>query len=300
MVLHPLLEVAFDLAHVPLEDGERGVVIVDGSHGAVAELREIEHGRVEVAGLGELPAPRHDFAGDGLEVAELLDLECAGVSAADGVVADLHAFACGSEGFKLPSEVADVRHESVEEVEGLRQHTSTHGHAAVGCLLGAEDGVFVWKQPRPCKGLELFTDLFVLGVEVALVAEDGLSGDGVLYGKGGGFDSVSSVVEGDLRVIDHIAGAAAGGDFVGAWLFVGRVVCPLPVVIDVGPELVDEILVGGEERVLFEKGVRRVERGAGLRVDTHTARGEGSGLGSEDTLGKGEDVASGGCSSADR
>ena len=146
VVLHPQLEVAFDLAHVPLEDGERGVVIVDGSHGAVAELREIEHGRVEVAGLGELPAPRHDFACDGLEVAELLDLECAGVGAADGVVTDLHAFAGSGSSFKLASEAALVLRESVEKVELLREYAASHGDSTVGSLFWAKIWVGGWNE----------------------------------------------------------------------------------------------------------------------------------------------------------
>ena len=79
----------------------------------------------------------------------------------------------------------------------------------------------------------------------------------------------------------------------------GGVVGPLAVVVDVGAELVEEGLVGGEDGVLFKEAAWRVERLAGLRVDAHTACAEGAGLGTEDALGEGKHVASGGGSSAD-
>ena len=299
VVLHVGLEVGFDLADVVVEGGEGGVALGDASHGAVAELREVEHGGVEVACFGEFPSPGDDFAGDGFEVAEAVDSEGAGVSAADGVVADLHALASGSEGLELAGEGAYVRHEAVEKIEGGREDAASHGDAAVCGLLGAEDGVGVWNEFGSDDVSDLLFDLGVFLVEVALVAEDGLAGGGVLRGEGGGLHAVASVVECDLGVVGDVAGASAGGDAVWAGLFVAGVVGPLAVVVDVGAELGEEGLVGGEEGILFEEAAGGVEGLAGLRVDADAAGTEGAGLGTEDALGEGEHVAAGGGSSAD-
>ena len=119
-----------------------------------------------------------------------------------------------------------------------------------------------------------------LGVDVALVAEDGLACGGIDAGEFVGHDAAAVVVEGDLRVVDEILRTGHGSDSDASGFGLVGVVDPLAVVVEILAELFFEDGVGGEDGVGFEEGVGL----AGGGVDADAGDGKGVGLGGEEVF----------------